>query len=424
MVTTPTLPPWPIFEADELAAVDEVLRSGKVNYWTGPACRAFERAWSAAHAPRTNDPTLLHCLSMANGSLTMDAALRALGIGPGDEVIVSPRSYVASAMCVVIAGATPVFADVDPDSGCITPATADAVRGPRTRAVIPVHIGGWPCDMPALMRWARGHGIQVLEDCAQSHGGHFDGRPLGTFGEFGSWSFCQDKIMTTGGEGGMLCTPDAALLRKCWSYSQHGKDHDEAYSGQPPAIPGSFRWMVRHEGTNLRMTEMQAAIGIRQLAKLPDWLAARRRNSLIMQDALRGISGIRVPKTPDGHAHYRCVAFTEGDDAAGMRDRLLQALHASGIPAMHGSCSEIYQEQAFVDRGLTPGAMRRGVLDGDGRLPNARRLGDTSLTFLVHHTIDEAAMRAYAAAARECIELAIARGAREVNGNVMTARQA
>ena len=419
-MTPPLLPPWPIFEADELAAVDAVLRSGKVNYWTGPACRAFEEAWSSAHAPSCSAPMPLHSLSMANGSLTMDAALRALGIGPGDEVIVSPRSYVASAMCVVLAGATPVFADVDPESGCITPATADAVRSPRTRAVIPVHIGGWPCDMPGLVGWAHPHGIHILEDCAQSHGGHIGGRALGTFGTFASWSFCQDKIMTTGGEGGMLCTADPALFKQCWAYTQHGKDHDAALghaqafnapgarpgdprkasgASSPTPVPGSFRWVVHHEGTNLRMTEMQAAIGLRQLAKLPAWSAARHRNSLIMQDALRGLPGLHVPVTPEGHAHYRCVAFTTGPDAADRRNTALRELHAAGIPSMHGSCSEIYLEPFFQGRGLTPGHQNRGALDVDGRLPAARRLGETSLTFLCHHTIDESSMRRYAEAA-------------------------
>ena len=416
MVNPVTLPPWPVFEDDERSAVDAVLRSGKVNYWTGPTCRAFERAWADRHRG-------VHSLAMANGSLTMDAAMRVMGLGPGDEVIVSPRSYVASAMCVALAGATPVFADVDADSGCVTVATLEAARTSRTKAAIPVHIGGWPCDMPAIMAWSERHGIRVMEDCAQAHGATVAGRPVGTWGDFASWSFCQDKIMTTGGEGGMLSTTDERRYKDAWIYAQHGKDHDRAFG--PHETGGSgFRWLVDHAGTNLRMTEMQAAIGIRQLAKLPEWSAARRRNSLIMQDALRGIPGIRVPETPEGHAHYRCVAFTDGNDAAGVRDRLLQALHASGIPAMHGSCSEIYREQAFVDRGMTPGAMGRGALDSDGRLPNARRLGDTSLTFLVHHTIGEAAMRAYAAAARGCIERAIARGPSGVIEPAMAARPA
>lgn len=390
------LPTWPVFELDELDAVDAVLRSGKVNYWTGNACREFEDEWSAAHDG-------VHSLSMANGSLTLDAAMRVLGIGPGDEVIVSPRSYVASAMCVLLSGATPVFADVDPASGCITPETAELVRSPRTRAVIPVHVGGWPCDMPGFMEWAGTHGLHVVEDCAQSHGGHVDGRPVGTFGTLSSWSFCQDKIMTTGGEGGMLSTADRGLFKRCWSYAQHGKDHDGALVADHAATPGAFRWTVSHEGTNLRMTEVQAAIGLRQLTKLHAWSAARRRNSRIMQDALRGLPGIKAPVTPDGHAHYRYAAFTEGRDAPSRRDRLLATLNASGLQVMQGSCPEIYLERAFVARGFTPAALNRGPRDADGRLPNARRLGETSLTFLVHHTIDEGSMRAYAEGVRHVV---------------------
>ena len=397
-----TLAPWPVIEPDECVAVEQILRSGRVNYWTGAACRDFESAWSQAHGG-------MRSLSMANGSLTLDAALRTLGIGPGDEVIVSPRSYVASAMCALLAGATPVFADVDPDSGCITPATAEAVRSTRTRAVIPVHIGGWPCDMSSFVRWAGQHGLHIIEDCAQSHGGHIGGRPLGTFGTFGSWSFCQDKIITTGGAGGILATTDEALYKRCWSLSQHGKDYDAAMPGRdsPARETGGFRWLISHVGTNLRMTEMQAAIGLCQLRKLPGWVSLRRRNSLIMQEALREIGVLRVPTTPDGHAHYRCVAFVHFEKARDLRDQLLRKLTAEGLPAMHGSCAEIYREQAFVKAGATPAAMGRGPLDAEGRLPNARLLGETSLTFPCHHTIGEDEMRRYAAAVRRCLERAL-----------------
>ena len=396
MVTDLVMPAWPVFEQDEIAAAESVLRSGKVNYWTGRACTDFEKAWSAMHFGQ-------HAISMANGSVTMEAALRMLGIKPGDEVIVSPRSYVASTMCVLTAGATPVFADVDGESGCITPDSVEAARSSRTRAVIPVHVGGWPCDMPGLVRWANGHGIAVLEDCAQAHGGSLEGRPLGTFGTISSWSFCQDKIMTTGGEGGMLCTPDAGLFRRCWSYSQHGKDYDASHGVGTGSAAGRFRWLVTGEGTNLRMTEMQAAIGLRQLEKLAQWSFARRRNSLIMQRALWGLPGLRVPRTPVGHAHYRCVVFTEGEHAARHRDAILQELLLRGIPVSQGSCPEIYLERVFASRGLTLGRMLRGDLDADGRLRTARMLGETSLTFLVHHTIDEPTMLRYAEAVRECI---------------------
>jgi dTDP-4-amino-4,6-dideoxygalactose transaminase len=327
---------------------------------------------------------------MANGSLTMDAAMRVMGLGPGDEVIVSPRSYVASAMCVALAGATPVFADVDADSGCVTVATLEAARTSRTKAAIPVHIGGWPCDMPAIMAWAERHGILVMEDCAQAHGATVAGRPVGTWGDFASWSFCQDKIMTTGGEGGMLSTPDERRYKAAWIFAQHGKDHDRAFGPHEGGGSG-FRWLVDHAGTNLRMTEMQAAIGLRQLAKLDAWLAARARNAAIMQEALRRVPFLRVPETPAGHAHYRCVAFVEGPiaEAGARRDRCLEALRAAGVPGMYGSCSEIYRERFFRDRGFEPA----------GPLPVAHRLGATSLTFLVHHTIDADSMRRYADAA-------------------------
>jgi dTDP-4-amino-4,6-dideoxygalactose transaminase len=386
------LPPWPRFDPDEIAAATAALESGRVNYWTGDECRAFEREWGEYHG-------LPPGISMANGSLSLDAAVKLLGIGPGDEVIVSPRSYVASAMCVVLAGATPVFADIDPDSGCVTPATLEAARTPRTKAAIPVHIGGWPCDMPAIAEWADSQGIQVIEDCAQAHGARIGTRKLGTWGIFASWSFCQDKIMTTGGEGGMLTTRDDALHQRAWAYSQHGKDPKLTSAASGPGGAHGFRWLVRHEGTNLRMTEMQAAIGRCQLRKLDHWVSLRARNSRIMRDHLRAFPCLRVPEPPEGHAHYRCTAFVDGraEEAGPLRDRILASLRDRGVPAMHGSCSEIYREHFFESKGLAPRAP----------LPVARLLGETSLTFLVHHTIDEPAMRAYAESAAEAISQAL-----------------
>ena len=375
------LPPWPIFEADEIAAVDTVLRSGRVNYWTGDQCKLFERAWSDYHGG-------MHSLAMANGSLTLDTALRVLNIGAGDEVIVSPRSYVASAMCAVLAGAKPVFADVDANSGNMTVASMEAVRTSRTKACIPVHIAGWPCDMPAISAWAAQHGIHVIEDCAQAHGAHIDGRSVGTWGVFSSWSFCQDKIMTTGGEGGMLCTPDLRLWKKAWQYSQHGKDYDLTHA--KVAEPG-FRWLIAHEGTNLRMTEMQAAIGLCQLRKLDDWVDRRARNSAIMQDALRGLRGVRVPSTPAGHAHYRCMAYAH---ASADRPKLLAALVRAGLQANIGSCSEIYREPIFAQHGLAP----------NNALPVAHTLGETSIALVVHHTIDEVTMHRHAGEVRSALE--------------------
>jgi len=387
------LPPWPIFEADEIAAVDAVLRSGRVNYWTGDQCKLFERAWSDYHGG-------MHSLAMANGSLTLDTALRVLNIGAGDEVIVSPRSYVASAMCAVLAGAKPMFADVEANSGNMTVASMEAVRTSRTKACIPVHIAGWPCDMPAISAWAAQHGIHIIEDCAQAHGAHIDGRSVGTWGVFSSWSFCQDKIMTTGGEGGMLCTPDLRLWKKAWQYSQHGKDYDLSHA--KVAEPG-FRWLIAHEGTNLRMTEMQAAIGLCQLRKLDDWVDRRARNSAIMQAALRGLHGVRVPSTPAGHAHYRCMAYAH---AAADRPKLLAALVGAGLQANIGSCSEIYREPIFAQHGLAP----------TNALTVAHALGETSIALMVHHTIDEVTMHRHAGEVRSALESADATRAESGRG--------
>ena len=375
------LPSWPLFEPDELAAVDSVLRSGRVNYWTGDQCKLFERAWSDYHGG-------IHSLAMANGSLTLEVALRVLGVGKGDEVIVTPRSYIASAMSVMLVGAKPVFADVDAESGNITVASIEAVRTPRTKACIPVHIAGWPCDMPAISAWGTEHGVHIIEDCAQAHGGSIGGRRVGTWGIFSSWSFCQDKIMTTGGEGGMLCTPDKELWKKAWQCAQHGKDYDLAHGKNRDL---GFRWLVKHEGTNSRMTEMQAAIGLCQLRKLDEWVARRARNSKIMQEALHGLEGLRVPLTPEGNAHYRCMVYAEGGRVA--RDRILASLEKAGLFSNVGPCPEIYREPLFADRGIGPAKP----------LPVARVLGEASLAFLVHHTIDEESMRQYARKTAEVV---------------------
>lgn len=357
---------WPEFDDEQIEAVSQVLRSGRVNAWTGTDVAAFERDF-AAHAGTR------HAIAMANGSVTIDAALRALDLGPGDEVIVTPRSFVASASCVLLAGGVPVFADVDPDSQNITPATIAAVLTPRTRGIIPVHLSGWPCDMPAIMDLARAHGLWVIEDCAQAHGARIGDRPVGSFGTVGSYSFCQDKIMSTGGEGGMIVTDDDALFERIWSFKDHGKDRARVFQPDPP--PG-FRWLHgAGPGTNLRMTGLSAAIGRIQLRRLPEWHRLRHRNAHHLARQLRSCPGLRVPMPPPGitHAWYRFYAFVQpGLD----RDRLIAALSAQGVPVFSGSCSEIYREAIFADPRHHPAQP----------LPHARDLGDRSLAFLVDPT--------------------------------------
>jgi dTDP-4-amino-4,6-dideoxygalactose transaminase len=362
---------WPHFDEEQVAAAAAVLRSGKVNYWTGDEGRAFEREFA-----RTCGSA--HAIALANGTVALELALHVLGIGPGDEVVVTPRSFIASASTIALCGARPVFADIDPDSQNITPATVRAVLSRRTKAIVAVHLAGWPCEMDGLLELARRHDLKLIEDCAQATGARYRGRPVGSFGDLAAFSFCQDKIITTGGEGGMLTTDDAALWRAAWSYKDHGKSYDAVYHREHP--PG-FRWLHESLGTNWRMTEVQAAIGRRQLARLPEWLSVRRRNAAILADGLRSLPLLRVPETPAhvGHAWYKFYAFVRPERLARgwTRDRVMAAIADRGVPCFSGSCSEIYLERAFIDRGLEP--ERPQIV--------ARALGATSLMLLVHPTL-------------------------------------
>jgi dTDP-4-amino-4,6-dideoxygalactose transaminase len=369
--------PWPVFEEDERAAVEAVLRSGKVNYWTGQEGRCFEREFAEACGCR-------YGIALANGTVALELALHVLGIGPGDEVVVTPRTFIASASSVALRGARPVFADVDRDSQNITAETVRRVLSARTRAIIAVHLAGWPCDMEALGALAREHGLALIEDGAQAHGATVDGRPVGAFGDIAAFSFCQDKIMTTGGEGGMIVTDDEALWRAAWAYKDHGKSYQAVYEREH--APG-FRWLHESFGTNWRMTEMQAAIGRCQLKKLPAWLERRRYNASLLDACFRGIQALRVPEPPQhvGHARYKHYAFVRPErlKEGWSRDRLMTAIAGEGVPCFSGSCSEIYREKAFDQGDSRPAE----------RLPIARELGETSLMFPVHPTLTEDDMR-------------------------------
>ncbi len=370
---------WPFYAEDEIAAVVDVLRSGKVNQWTGANVKLFEERFAASMGGG-------HGIALANGSLALELALRALKIGPGDEVIVTPRSFVASAFCVMLLGATPVFADVDRESGNISAKTILPCLTPRTRAIIPVHLGGWPCDMPGIMELAAERKCYVIEDCAQSHGASIAGRPAGSFGDAAAFSFCQDKIISTGGEGGFVIFKDEDVWERAWSFKDHGKNW-RAVNAKNPA-PG-FRWLHDSVGTNWRMTEVQAAIGLKQLEKLDQWRAARHRNAMFYQHALEELYGVRAPTPPAGlqHAYYRYYTYLE----RGMRDQVLEALTLRGLRVFSGSCSEIYLEQAFA-------GLRIDVC------PVARDLGSTSLAFEVHPTLDQNYVQRCAEIVRDVIK--------------------
>ncbi|TLF45470.1 DegT/DnrJ/EryC1/StrS aminotransferase family protein [Halomonas urmiana] len=361
---------WPSFTEEEAAAVQRVLLSNRVNYWTGTECRDFEQEFADAVGSE-------YAIAVSNGTLALELALRGLGIGPGDEVIVTSRTFVASASCIAAVGATPVFADVDRDSQNIHLASVVAVITPATRAIIAVHLAGWPCDMDELLTLSR-NGIPIIEDCAQAHGARYRGQSVGTLGKVGCWSFCQDKIMTTGGEGGMVTTNDPDLWQRMWAYKDHGKSWHAVY--QQPHSPG-FRWLHHSLGSNWRLTEMQAAIGRIQLRRLPDWSATRRANAERIWQCARECPGLRVPPVPESsqHAAYKCYVFVEPQrlQPGWSRERIIADIVAHGVPCFSGSCSEIYLEQAFEGTGWRP----------ETRLPVARELGDTSLMFLCHPTL-------------------------------------
>ena len=372
MLNTP-FSPWPSFTEEEANAVRDVILSNKVNYWTGQETRSFEKefaAWSGTE----------YAVALANGTVALDVALKALKIGAGDEVIVTSRTFLASVSSIVNAGAVPVFADVDLDSQNITAQTIKAVMTPRTKALICVHLAGWPCDMDPIMALANEHGLKVIEDCAQAHGTHYKGRPVGSIGHVGAWSFCQDKIMTTGGEGGMVTTNDRQLWADMWAYKDHGKSWEAVYEREH--APG-FRWVHESFGTNWRMLEAQAVIGRIQLRRMQEWQAARIKNATRIWETAQQLPALRVPvlSSEDVHAAYKAYVFIRPErfKADWSRDRILTEIAAQGVPAFSGSCSEVYLEKAFDNTGWRP----------TQRLVNAKALGETSMMFLVHPTLTE-----------------------------------
>lgn len=372
MLNTP-FSPWPSFTEEEADAVRAVILSNKVNYWTGQETRSFEKefaAWSGTE----------YAVALANGTVALDVALKALDIGPGDEVVVTSRTFLASVSSIVNAGAVPVFADVDLDSQNFTAETISAVLTPHTKALICVHLAGWPCDMDPIMDLAAEHDLKVIEDCAQAHGAHYKGRPVGSIGHIAAWSFCQDKIMTTGGEGGMVTTNDRQLWADMWAYKDHGKSWEAVYEREH--APG-FRWLHESFGTNWRMLEVQAVIGRIQLRRMQEWHAARLKNASRIWAQARQLPALRVPVLPvaDVHAAYKCYVFVRPQalKASWSRDRILNEMVARGVPAFSGSCSEVYLEKAFEGTGWRPSL----------RLAHAKELGETSMMFLVHPTLTQ-----------------------------------
>jgi len=367
------LPGWPSYTDQEIEAVTQVLQSGKVNYWTGDQGKLFEKEYAEFVG-------MPYAIALGNGTQALELALAALQIGEGDEVIIPSRTFIATASSVVMRGAKPVVADIDPETQNMDPEKIETLITDKTRAIIAVHLGGWPCEMEAIAGITQRHGLYLIEDCAQAHGAEYKGKPVGSFGDAAAFSFCQDKIITTGGEGGMLLLRDEMDWRRAWAFKDHGKDFDIVH--HQSHSPG-HRWLHTSFGTNWRMTEMQAAIGRIQLRKLSEWQVHRQHNAEQLSEALEQIRAIHVPVVPSHirHAYYRLYVLLCPEQLVPGWDQhsIINAIHAEGIPVYHGSCSEIYREGAFADRGW-------GLSQ---RLPGAQLAGERSMAFCVHPTLEE-----------------------------------
>lgn len=368
--------PWPSYSEEEAEAVKNVVLSNKVNYWTGNQCKEFEAQFSKSIG-------LDYAIAVSNGTVALELALRALSISAGDEVIVPSRTFVADGSVVSLVGATPVFADVEMDSGNISVDSIKHNITSKTKAIICVHLAGWPCDMNSIMAVAKEHNIFVIEDCAQAHGALLDNIPVGSFGHIGCWSFCQDKIITTGGEGGMVATNDEQLYKEMWAYKDHGKSLDLVSQIEPD--DKGFKWLHSSVGSNFRMTEMQAAIGLIQLNKLDDWIERRNINANKLRSVFDEFDVFNCPRYPENikHSQYKLYTYLNLKKLKGLtRSDLIAHLSAAGVPCFEGTCSEIYLEQVFetIEKRLSE------------RLVNAKKLGDTSLMFLVHPSLSESEM--------------------------------
>ena len=363
--------PWPLFSKEEANAAKNVLLSNKVNYWTGNECREFEKEFAVWSNSK-------YAIALGNGTLALDSSFKALDIGVGDEVIVTARTYIASVTSIVNAGAIPIFADVDLNSQNITPETIRSMITSKTKAIVCVHLAGWPCEMDEIMDIANEFNLYVIEDCSQAHGAKYKGKSVGSIGNIGCWSFCQDKIMTTGGEGGMVTTNDKSLWSKMWSYKDHGKSYEAVYERKHP---DGFRWVNESFGTNWRMTEMQGAIGRIQLKRMKNWRTNRITNANKIWDTAKKCKGLRVPDIPNhiDHAAYKCYVFVKSNELKKEwnRDKIIKEINALGVPCYFGACPEVYLEKAFDKTEFRP----------KERLVNSKELGETSLMFLVHPTL-------------------------------------
>ncbi|MCL2024312.1 MAG: DegT/DnrJ/EryC1/StrS family aminotransferase [Coriobacteriia bacterium] len=370
-----------------LERIAAVLSSGRINYHTGGQGKTFEAAfatWLGEDAPYDMAP--LYALAVVNGTVALEIALRAHGIGSGDEVIIPSRTFIATAGAVVAVGATPVIADIDLSTNCVTAKTCAQVLTARTRAIIPVHLGGFPAPVAKIQALAAQNGAIVIEDCAQALGARSGGAHVGTTSAAGCFSFCQDKILPLG-EGGMIVFTDEAAYHRAWAYRDHGRSYEKAHDATVGAASSEFTWLNDSFGTNARMTEFQSALGLAAFDELEGWLAQRAANAAVLVDAMAELPGIEpvvVNAKEDTYAYYRLYARLNLELLADgwTRNRVIDALNAEGVPVQYGSCALIGREEAFANAGIAVTA----------ELPGAQAVHEATLAFFVHPTATEADM--------------------------------
>ncbi len=380
-------PTWPHYSLEEIQKVNDILVSGKVNYWTGDEGKSFEKEFSIFSHNK-------YAVTLANGSLALSAAYLALGIKNQAELITTPRTFIATSASAYLLKAKPIFADVDINSGCITAEFIEPLISIHTKAICVVHIGGWPCDIEPICKLAKKYGIYVIEDCSQAHGAQINGKSVGSFGDVSIWSFCQDKIISTGGEGGMLTTNSRDIYDKVWSFRDHGKTKN---SIKIKNKSNEFRFIHENFGSNFRLTEIQSAIGRIQLRKISETNKIRANNADILFKTLSKIECIRIPlpekKFRHGWYKFYCYLDFESIKESWSRQKIINEINKLGYPAFSGGCSEIYLENCFLNANLSP----------NKRLKNAKLMGETSLMFVVHNTISIPKMKEYAEVIRKIL---------------------
>jgi len=340
-VTSP-LTGWPKFDEKAIKAVEAVLRSGKVNYWTGPKGMEFEKKFAEWQGSK-------YAISVATGTAALHVSLAALGIGPGDEVIVPSYTFIASSFSVVQAGAVPRFADVNIEDHCISVESAEKLVNERTKAIMPVHLYGNVCDMDKIIAFARKHKLYVLEDNAEAFGGSFKGKKTGTLGDIAGCSFCQNKTFTTGGEGGMVTTDNEEFAWTARSFRDHGYDVKERLSLLE--LEQKLPYIHNMVGWNYRMTEMQSAIGIAELERMDNWnMPTRRRNAMIVIESIKDLPMVlyKPVDTEIRRNGWYVMAFSL--DIENMKcdiKQFVEAVVAEGAPVWKVFWPQCHTEQAF-----------------------------------------------------------------------------